>query len=299
MIPQIKKVCFIGAGTIGAWNAMITAAAGYEVVIYDIDNDMLNSCQKRQDKLLLAAVKLGAVTLENGELGLKSITYTRNLDEAVRDADLISESVPEKVDLKRRVFKQLDDICPEHTLFTTNTSSLLVSEIEDSVSEKRREKFAALHFHLYGGLVDIVKGPKASDDLSQLLRRFCQSIHQTPVIHTSEKDGYLWNSLLILNHKNSVMLVLDGHGSIENVDRSYMAAGYNKMGPFGQLDTVGIDLARDIFQAKYERDGDPDFKRAVAFFDEYITRGDLGMKSGKGFYSYPSPLWQQPEFLIG
>lgn len=297
MIPEIKKVCFIGAGTIGAWNAMVTAAAGYEVVIYDINEEMLASCPERQKKLLKGAVKLGTVDQANGELGLANTVYTSNLQKAVADADLISESVPENIQLKRQVFKELDEICPEKTIFTTNSSSLLVSEIEDSV--KRRDKFAALHFHLYGALVDIVKGPKASDELAQLLRRFCQSIKQTPVIHTAEKDGFLFNSLLILNHKNSVMLVLDGYGTIENVDRSYMAAAYHKMGPFGQLDMVGIDLARDIFQAKYERDGDPDFKRAVAFFDEYIAHGDLGMKSGKGFYTYPNPAWQQPEFLIG
>lgn len=297
-MPQtIKNVCFIGAGTIGAWNSLITAAAGYKVVVYDINEDMLNSCQERQQQLMRGAIKLGAVEAEAAKLGLSNIQYTNNLEEAVIDADLISESVPENIQLKRKVFQQLDAVCPAKTIFTTNSSSLLVSEIEDAVN--RREKFAALHFHLYGGLIDIVCGPKACDDLAQLLKGFCQSLNQTPVIHTAEKDGYLWNTLLILNHKNSVMLVLDGYGTVENVDRSYMAAGYNKMGPFGQLDMVGIDLARDIFQAKFERDGDPDFKRAVAFFDEYIARGELGLKSGKGFYSYPKPLWQQPEFLKG
>ena len=297
MINEIQTVCFIGAGTIGAWNSLITAAVGYNVVVYDISREMLESCHARQQKLMRGAVKLGAVEQHAAELGLSRITYTNDLKAAVENADLISESVPENIQLKRNVFAELDSLCPEKTIFTTNTSSLLVSEIEDSV--KRREKFAALHFHLYGGLIDIVLGPKAPEALAQLLRRFCQSLNQTPVVHTAEKDGYLWNTLLILNHKNSIMLVLDGYGSVENIDRSYMAAGYNKMGPFGQLDMVGLDLARDIFQAKFDRNGDPDFKRAVAFFDEYIKRGELGMKSGKGFYEYPNPLWQQAEFLIG
>ncbi|GAA6134288.1 hypothetical protein NBRC116188_10770 [Oceaniserpentilla sp. 4NH20-0058] len=296
-IPEIKTVCFIGAGTIGAWNSLITAAAGYEVIVYDISQDMLDSAPERQKHFLKGAVKLGAIQAQEAEIGLSKITYTTNLEEAISNADLISESVPEKIELKRSVFKQLDEICPEKTIFTTNTSSLLVSEIEDAVV--RRDKFAAFHFHLYGGLVDIVAGPKTAEHIPQLLYRFCQSLNQTPIIHTAEKDGYLWNTLLILNHKNSIMLVLDGYGSIENVDRSYMAGGYNGIGPFGQLDMVGIDLARDIFQAKYERDGYIDFKRCVAFFDEYIARGEYGMKTGKGFYSYPKPLWQQPEFLKG
>jgi len=297
MIPEIQSVCFIGAGTIGAWNSLITAAAGYNVIVYDINQDMLDSCQLRQKELMRGAIKLGAVEQASAEHGLSKIIYTNNLEEAVQNADLISESVPENIQLKRDVFTELDAICPKDTIFTTNTSSLLVSEIEDSV--KRRSQFAALHFHLYGGLIDIVLGPKAPDQLGDVLRRFCQSLKQTPVIHTTEKDGYLWNTLLILNHKNAIMLVLDGYGSIENVDRSTMAAGYNKIGPFGQLDMVGLDLARDIFEAKYERDGDPDFKRAVAFFDERINRGELGIKSGKGFYEYPNPLWQHPDFLLG
>ncbi len=296
-ISEIKKVCFVGGGTIGCWNSLITAMAGYQAVVYDVSEAMLADAPNKHQQQLKGAAKLGLINGEHAEAGLARIHYTSDAQEAAQNADLLSESVPEKLSLKRQVHQQFDALCPEKTLFTTNTSSLLVSEIEDAV--QRREKFSALHFHLYGGLIDIVGGPKTHPDVTETLRQFSISLNQTPVIHTAEKDGYLWNSLLILNHKNAIMLVVNGYGTVENVDRSVMAAGYNKIGPFGQLDMVGLDLARDIFQAKFERDGDPEFKRAVEFLDSYVNQGHLGMKSGQGFYQYPKAAWQSPTFLRG
>ncbi len=296
-IDEIKKVCFVGAGIMGCWNSLITAAAGYDAVVYDISGDIISSAPKRQGKQLKIAARMGVIDAGQAEAGLSRIRFTSDAEEAADNADLLSESTPEKLDLKRGIHKRFDDLCPAKTIFTTNTSSLLVSEIEDSVN--RRDRFAALHFHLYGKLVDIVAGQKTDPAVIETLRRFTLSIDQTPVIHTAEKDGYLWNTLLINTHKTAVLLVADGYGTVENVDRSVMAAGYNSTGPFIQLDTVGLDLARDVFQAKYERSGDPEFKRAVDFLDTYIKRGELGMKTGKGFYSYPNPSWQRPDFLRG
>lgn len=295
--PEIKKVCFIGAGTIGCWNSLIVAMGGYDVVVYDIDKSMLDSAPDKHQQQLKAASKMGILNAELGAEALSRIRFTSDSKEAVENADLLSESVPEKLDLKRLVHRQFDVICPERTIMTTNTSSLLVSEIEDVV--QRRNRFAALHFHLYGRLVDIVGGPETSPDVIVLLKQFVQSIDQTPIVHTTEKDGYLWNSLLILGHKNAIMLVLDGYGTVEDVDRSVMAASNSKTGPFAQLDIVGLDLARDIFQAKFDRSADQDFKRAIAFLDGYVARGEYGIKTGKGFYSYPNPAWQQSNFLKG
>lgn len=296
-INEIKKVCFVGAGMMGCWNSLITAASGYEAVVYDVSRNVIESAPDRQKKQLKIASRMGVIDAAAAEAGLDRIKFILDPEEATDNADLLSESTPEILELKRDIFKQFDSICPSKTIFTTNTSSLLVSEIEDAV--KRRERFAALHFHFYGKLVDIVAGPKTDKDIIDILRRFSLSIDQTPVIHTAEKDGYLWNTLLINTHKTAILLVADGYGTVENVDRSVMAAGYNSTGPFIQLDTVGLDLARDIFMAKYKRNGDKEFKRAVDFLDTYIARGELGMKSGKGFYTYPNPSWQQPDFLRG
>lgn len=296
-VNEIKKVGFIGAGIMGCWNSMITAAAGYNAVVYDVSEAIITSAPDRIRKQLKIASRFGVIDSGQAEAGLGRISFTMDAAEVADNADLLSESILEKLELKRRVHQQFDSLCPGKTIITTNTSSLLVSEIEDAV--KRRDRFAALHFHLYGKLVDIVAGPKTDAGVVDILRRFTLSIDQTPVVHTAEKDGYLWNTLLIQSHKTAILLVADGYGTVENVDRSVMAAGYNSTPPFVQLDTVGLDLARDIFQAKYERDHDPDFKRAIDFLDTYIKRGELGIKTGKGFYTYPNPAWQRPDFLRG
>jgi len=294
-IDEIRKVCFIGAGIMGCWNSLVIAAGGYDAVVYDVSEEMISTAPERQRKQKKIAVRMGILNAETADAALQRIRFTTNAEDAVDNADLLSESIPEKLELKRSIHKKFDLLCPEKTIITTNTSSLLVSEIEDAV--KRRDKFAALHFHLYGRLVDIVGGPKTDAKVIETLKRFTQSIGQTPVIHTAEKDGYLWNTLLILNHKNAILLVADGYGTVENVDRSVMAAGYSSFGPFVELDSVGLDLARDVFQAKYERGKDPEFKRAIDFLDGYIKKGHLGIKTGKGFYTYPNPAWQHPDFL--
>lgn len=294
-IDEIQNVCFVGAGIMGCWNSMIIASAGYDVVVYDVSEEMIATAPERHKKQMRIASKMGVLDGAKTEVGLCRIRYTGDAEKAVENADLLSESVPERLELKRQIHKEFDLICPDKTIFTTNTSSLLVSEIEDAVN--RRDRFAALHFHLYGHLIDIVGGPETDPAIVDILTRFTRSIDQTPVVHTAEKDGYLWNTLLISGHKTAVLLVADGYGTVENVDRSVMAAGYNSTGPFAQLDAVGLDLARDVFQAKYERDKDTDYKRAVDFLDTYIQKGHLGMKTKKGFYTYPNPVWQQPDFL--
>lgn len=295
-IDEINKVCFIGAGTIGCWNSLITAIGGYEAVVYDISEEMIASAPQRHREQLQTAVQFGLFSAEHAEAGLSNIRYTSNLEEAVENADLVSESVPESIKLKRQVHKQLDDLCPSKTIITTNTSSLLVSEIEDAVN--RRDKFSALHFHLFGRLVDIIGGPKTDPSVIDILKHFAHSINQVPIIHDVEKDGYLYNSLLILNLKNAILLVADGYGSHENVDRSLLANSPGSPPPFALVDAVGIDLCRDIMQAKYERSNDSGFKQAVDFLSRYVDKGNLGEKSGKGFYSYPNPAWQQEGFLM-
>lgn len=291
----IKKVTFVGAGIMGCWNSLVIASAGYDAVVYDVSEETLQSAPKRQQQQMKTAARIKLVDAKKAEEALARIRYTRDPEEAADQADLLSESVPERIDLKRQVHTQFDLICPEKTIFTSNSSSLLVSEIEDAVT--RRDKFAALHFHLFGRLVDIVGGPKADPALADTLTDFVRSFGQTPVVHTVEKDGYLFNTLLIAGHKTAVLLVADGYGTFENVDRSIMAGGLNPIGPFAQLDMVGLDLALEIFRKKYDRDKDPDFKRAADFIDTYVQKGHLGRKTGQGFYTYPKPAWQQPDFL--
>ncbi len=223
--------------------------------------------------------------------------YTNHIEEAVAGADLLSEAVPERLKLKREVHKQLDAVCPSRTILTTNTSYLLVSEIEDVVG--RGDRFAAMHFHLGGALVDIVGGRRTSAETIDTLKRFVRSLQQTPVVGKKEKDGYLFNSMFMAMCKEAFLLVIDGYADFRDVDRSFMAAIGHPVGPFSGMDRVGLDVCLDVCQAQSERHNDPDMKRVADFLRPFIERGDLGWKTGKGFYDYPEPEYEKKEFLLG
>ena len=240
--------------------------------------------------------------MENGRLtenalndALSKISYSSELAKAVEYADLVSESVAENIELKREVHKQLDAVCPDGAILTTNTSSLLVSEIEDVV--RRGDRFAAMHFHLGGSLIDIVRGPRTSAETIDILVRFARSLKQTPVVLKKEKDGYLYNTILLSMIKTAVLLVHDGYADYKDVDRAYMAATRGGVGPFGIIDSVGVNVCMDVFDAQGKRRPTEGFTEAAEILKPYVENGDLGMKAGKGFYSYPDPEFRSPEFL--
>ncbi len=294
-IEEVSKVCFIGAGTMGCFNSLVTSIFGYDCVVYDISADALEQAPTRQRELGASAIQMGKLTQELLDAGLSRVTYTGDLQAAVKDADLVSESVLERLELKRQVHKELDAICPAKTILTTNTSYLLASEIEDVVA--RGDKFAALHFHLGGALLDVVGGPRTSPETIDILKRFARSIMQTPVVAKKEKDGYLYNSIIFSMLKTALNLVADGYGDVEDVDRSYMAALGSPVGPFGSMDYVGLDVVLESLDSQGKRRDAEGCSKAAGVVRPLVERGDLGLKTGKGFYTYPLAAYHQPDFL--
>jgi 3-hydroxybutyryl-CoA dehydrogenase len=294
-IEEIQKVCFIGAGTMGCFNSLVTAIFGYDCIVYDISAEALAAAPGRQKELGAMAIQMGKLTQELLDGGLSRITYTDDLKAAVAGADLVSESVLERLDLKRKVHAELDAVCPGKTILTTNTSYLLVSEIEDAVG--RGDKFAALHFHLGGALLDVVGGPRTSPETIDILKRFARSIMQTPVVGKKEKDGYLFNSIIFAMFKTAINLVAGGYATHEDVDKSYMAALGLPVGPFGSMDMVGLDIILETLESQATRRDSDGCKTAVGLIAPMVERGDLGFKTGKGFYTYPGAAYQQPDFL--
>lgn len=297
-INEIDKVCLIGAGTVSCWNSLVMAHGGYECIIYDISEDMLASGSERQLGMVQMAIDMGLFTEEQVNIARQRISYNASLESALQGADLISESIPEKIELKRQVHAQLDDLADEGAILTTNTSSLLVSEIECAVSDTRKARFAAMHFAYFGRIMEIVPGEKTASTVVDTLKRFLISCDQAVVVLKKEKDGYLANSLLIQRLKTAILLVADGYGSVVDVDRSDMGCN-NPIGPLAAIDVLGIPLCIDVLIAKYNRDGDKSFKQAADYLQEnYVDKGKLGVSSGEGFYTYPSPAWQQPDFVM-
>ena len=292
---EVRRVCVAGAGTMGLRISLQCAIRGYQTAIYDISQQALNQVPERHQRIAEQIVALGVVSQSEVEAGLRRITITPDPEKAAEDADLLSESVPEIVDTKRQVHAQFDRLCPAHTIMTTNTSSLLVSEIEDVV--QRGDKFAALHFHGFGTVVDIMPGPRTSPETVDTLRRFARSLGEIPIVLKKEKDGYVHNTMYIALLQAAASLVIGGYADIEDVDRSWMAVHHAAAGPFGMLDGVGLDVAMNVAEAQANRGRGEQWRQMADFLRPYVERGELGMKTGKGFYTYPNPAYQQPDFL--
>jgi len=297
-IDEIKKVCVAGAGTMGSRISLMCAVRGYETTVYDTSEEALQRAPQRQKEMVERMIMMGGLKQEEVDGGLKLITFTADPEKAAEKADLVSESVFEVVELKRKVHAQFDQLCPPNTILTTNTSSLLVSDIEDAVG--RGDKFAAMHFHGgLGSLVDIMRGPRTSDETVDILKRFARSIGEVPMVMKKEKGGYLYNTILGGILGAAWELVLGGYAEPEDVDRAYMLVTRQAAGPFGIMDAIGLNVIMDAASGGGLESEEFALKQAADYLRPYIERGDLGMKTGKGFYSYPDPAYQQPEFLSG
>jgi 3-hydroxybutyryl-CoA dehydrogenase len=298
-IEKIQKVVFVGAGTMGSFNSLVAAVAGFPVTVYDASPEALEALPERQKAWGEILIERWPVPREKIELGLKRIQVTMDPAEAAADADLLSESVFERLELKRQVHGLFDELCPPKTIITTNTSTLLLSDIESAV--RRGDRFAAMHFHQPGVLVDLVAGPRTSPEIMGLLKEYLTRIGMTYVVLKKERAGYLHNAMFVAYLATGLMLKILGGMEIEEIDRSWMISQKAESGPFGALDHVGFNVVVDAFNGMQNPDDPASFYREAAmnFFRPYLERGEMGSKTGKGFYSYPEPAFQMPDFLEG
>jgi enoyl-CoA hydratase/3-hydroxyacyl-CoA dehydrogenase len=295
-IPEINTVCFVGAGTMGCANSLVAAVSGYQAVLYDVAADNLNQVPQRHQEIAAFLVDSGYCAPEAISEALKRITLCPDLAEATADADLVSESVFERLELKRQVHQKLDELCPPRTILTTNTSALLVSDIEDVVH--RSDRFAALHSHLGAPLIDIVGGSRTKSGTIDILKRYVLSLGGTPLILKKEHPGYVLNAMIGPLVTMAMILVIADQASIEEVDRAWMTYRKSPMGPFGMMDLFGLNV---VYDGWHQPKPDPNIEKLkpiiIPFLTPYIEKGELGIKTGKGFYTYPDPTYQQSNFL--
>ena len=292
---EIRTVAYVGAGMMGCVNSLVAAVSGYHVVLHDASADMLASVVERQAAIGAYMVNIGYCTPDDLTAGLGRVTTASELADAIVGADLVSESIYEDREAKRSVFGQVDELASPDTIITTNTSALMVSDLEDAVESGTH--FAALHSHLGASLYDIVGGPRTSTETIDVLRRFVKTLGGTPMVLKKEHPGYVFNSMNGQVMLMAVQLVLDRSATIEEVDRSWMTDRSAPMGPFGMMDLFGLDLMRDSWSAPTK---DPHREalrgRVESFLTELVEAGRLGQKSGSGFYTYPEPAYQHPGF---
>lgn len=289
----IHKICILGAGTLGSRVALQSAISGFQVSVYDIHQKSFDFGRKTMDKILRQLVKSGQLNESEVPEIFSRIRFTLDPLEAVADADFINESVTEEVDIKKKVWKQFGKIAPEKTWFTTNTSYLLPSMFAEESG--RPAKFCAFHFHdvFYSRVVDIMPHPGTDPTMIPMLEELGRKLNQVPVLVKKENPGYIFNTMLMALIGAAGKLLTREVGSIEDIDRSWMVNFHMPMGPFGILDSIGLDTAWHVTH-KMPDAASQAFARLLK---TYIDQGKLGEKTGEGFYTYPNPAYKQQNFF--
>ncbi|MFC1862709.1 3-hydroxyacyl-CoA dehydrogenase [Thermodesulfobacteriota bacterium] len=298
-VDDIKKVTIIGAGNMGQQIGVQCAINAFKVILYDVNQDILDNAIQRIKKLLKYFVKLNRITEKEAEVAIGRIKGTTVKEEAALDVDLLSESVPEDPDLKEKVLSEFNSLCPERTIFTTNTSTLVPSIFAEGTG--RPEKLVALHFHdvRTTNIVDVMPHPGTSEETFNTVCEFATRIGQIPIILKKENPGYVFNFMLTNLFDSAQTLTANGVTSIEEIDRSWMGVIRMQMGPFGIMDSIGIDSVWKVTEYWANKENDKQKKKNAEYLKKYIEKGYLGRKSGRGFYSYPNPLYQEPDFING
>jgi 3-hydroxybutyryl-CoA dehydrogenase len=288
----------IGAGTMGLQIGLQVATHGYDVVVPDADPAALAGAEQRLRSYGEAAVAAGSLDAGTLDGALARIERTSDPAAAAAGTDLVSESVPEDPELKGRVLGQFSKLCPERTIFTTNTSTLLPSMF--AAATGRPDRFAALHFHSpvwLANVVDVMPHPGTSAETTECLPAFTRRIGQIPIRLRQESFGYVFNAMYTVMNREALTLAANGVASVEDVDRAWMGIMKMPIGPFGMLDGVGLETVWTITDYWARQTADPQTRVNADFIRGYLDRGYLGVKSGQGFYRYPGPSYQAPGFL--
>ena len=286
------KITTAGAGTMGSQVAWQMAFHGKEVTVYDAIPAGLDRGKELHREYAEHFVERRGATAEQIDAAFARLAYTTDLAEAVRDADLVSESTPESLDIKKSFWRGASAHAPERTVFTTNTSTLLPSALAGFVD--RPQSFLALHFAIgvWDSNIGEVMGhagtePAAFDDVLE----FAGEIGLVPIPIHKEQGGYLINSLLVPWVNAALDLVVRGVSDHESIDRTWMITLQTNLGPFGMIDRMGLAVVHHVAQLIPAPE-------SAAYLDEhFIQNGNLGVASGQGFYRYPNPAFEQPGFI--
>jgi 3-hydroxybutyryl-CoA dehydrogenase len=297
MEHRIRNVSVVGLGFMGQQIAGAAALAGFPVRAFDSDP---RAPEKSSQKILELLRMLNREELEaRFEDARAKIHVCDTLGEALDLADLVIEAVPESLDLKREVFSKIDGYARPEAFLASNSSSIPATKIETAVSQDRRGKLLNVHFDspiLQRPLVDIMPGSSTGTGVLESLRIWVESIGCVPVIVKKPIMGYLGNRLWRMVKREALKLWAEGYGDVEEIDRAWMLQFDVNVGPFGMMDVVGLDVVYDIEMAYYGETGDA-MDRPPPALKKLIEEGNLGMKTGKGFYDWSDPAFLKPGFL--
>lgn len=293
------KITCAGAGTIGSQVAWQMAFHGKRVTVYDaIPAGLEKGKAFHREYAELFAKHRGATEQQIADT-FERLTYTTDLSAAVSDADLISESVPESMDIKESFWCDASRHAPRRTVFTTNTSTLTPSQLVHFVD--RPKKFLALHFAIGvwdSNIGEVMGHPGTDRDVFETVLTFAQEIGLVPIPIHKEQSGYIINSLLVPWCTAALDLLVRDVTDHQSIDRTWMITMQSNLGPCGMMDRMGLGVVHHVAKLIGDTTSNTQALESARYLDEeFIQKGHLGVATGQGFYSYPDPVYTQPRFV--
>jgi len=295
---KIKNVTIAGTGVLGSQIAFQSAFKGFNVSIYDINDDALEKANERLIALKGRYVEDNYGTKEEVDNAYNRISQYTDLAKAVENADLVIEAVPELLPIKQDFYTKLSAVANEKTIFASNSSTMTPSQIVDFTD--RPEKYLHLHFanEIWKlNIAEIMKHERTSDEVFETIIEFAKDIVMIPILLHKEQPGYVLNTLLVPFLKAAMQLAADGVADPKVVDKTWMISTGAPIGPFAFLDIIGPNTPYNLYKAWGDQGDELSAKVAAWIKSEYLDKDRMGTANGKGVYDYPNPAYQTPDFL--
>ena len=280
----MKKIGVLGAGTMGRGIVQVIAQNNYQVIMRDLSEKVLEDAYKSIEKTLSKLVEKGKLTIEELKATLENITTTTTVD-LLRDCDIIIEAVSENMDIKKRILKELDEVCSEKTIIATNTSSLSITDLASSTS--RPDKVIGMHFFNpvpVMKLVEVITGMATAESVKEDIINLSQRVGKTP-IEVKEAPGFVVNRILVPMINEAVGVLADGIATAADIDEAMKLGANHPIGPLALGDLIGLDVCLAIMEVLYQEFADTKY-RPHPLLRKYVRAGYLGRKTGRGFYQY-------------
>jgi enoyl-CoA hydratase/3-hydroxyacyl-CoA dehydrogenase len=284
-IDDVEKIAVLGAGNMGHGIAEVAALAGYEVTMRDINEEFVQNGYEQVEWSLDKLAEKDQITRAEADSALDRLAPVVELETAVGDADVVIEAVPEKMDIKKEVYREVEEYAPDEAVFATNTSSLSVTELSE-VSD-RAEQFCGMHFFnppVRMQLVEVISGAHTADETLDLIESLAESMGKTPVRVRKDSPGFIVNRVLVPLMNEAAWAVQGDDATIEEVDSTTKFDIGLPMGSFELADQVGIDVGYHVLEYMYQELGDA--YRPCPLLAEKVEKDELGRKTGRGFYNY-------------